>query len=170
MQWEGSAPPVPAQSPRTGAAPNRPSAAATRARPAVTCTRALFPRAEDLGHPAEELIEHHLGHAAQHPLADAGDETADLDVGVIGDARAALGVGELHRGIPANEAWASGTLDRHPVAVRRLEIAEPHLALERSLDGGHADIRRDSSLIQQEAADVARAAQHAALCALAEEA
>ena len=41
----------------------------------------------------EELIEHHLGDAAQHALADAGDETADLHVGVITSSLGSHGTG-----------------------------------------------------------------------------
>ena len=47
---------------------------------------------QQLAHPVEELIGHHLRHAAEHALADAGDEAADLDVRAVRDARAALDV------------------------------------------------------------------------------
>src|SRR5262249_52881452 len=93
---------------------------------------------ERLGHAVEELIEHHLAHAAQHPLAHAGDEAAHLHVRVVADARAALDVRELHARLAPDEAGAAAAFQGHFVAVGGLEGEEADLPLERTLDGGHA--------------------------------
>src|SRR5215831_3424905 len=95
---------------------------------------------ERLGHPLEKLIEHHLADAAQHPLAHAGDEAAHLHVRVVADARAALDVREFHARLAPDEAGTAAPFQSHPVAVGRLEIEEPDLPIERTLDGGHADL------------------------------
>src|SRR4029453_11814227 len=102
---------------------------------------------EELGHPVEELIEHHLGDAAQHALTDAGDEAADLHVGVVAHARAAIDVGELHARVAPHEAGRAAALDHHAVAMRRLEVAQLDLALERALDGGDPDLHRGLVLV-----------------------
>src|SRR5262245_24461414 len=59
------------------------TAAAT---PAGVRSRALLRGSEKLVHPAEELIQHHPGDAAEQALSDARDETSNLDVAVAGDA------------------------------------------------------------------------------------
>src|SRR5262245_43576204 len=95
--------------------------------------RTLLGRNEKLVHPAEELIQHHAGDASQQTLPHARDETTDLDVAVARDARPAGGIRQLDHGISTHEARRPGSLYRHAVAVGRLLIGEPHLALERAL-------------------------------------
>jgi len=66
-----------------GASSRIETAAAT---PAGVRSRALLRGSEKLVHPAEELIQHHPGDAAEQALSDARDETSNLDVPVAGDA------------------------------------------------------------------------------------
>src|SRR5262249_33522799 len=100
----------------------------------------LLLRGEELRHPAEELVQHHPGDAAQHALPHARDEAADLNVGVVAHSGPAVDVAELHLRVASHEAGAAGSLDRHPVTVGRLQLVEPHLPLERALHRTHTDL------------------------------
>src|SRR5215470_20081692 len=68
------------------------TAAAT---PAGVRSRALLRGREKLVHPAEELVQHHPGDAAEEALSDARDETSDLDVAVARDACATRRICQL---------------------------------------------------------------------------
>src|SRR5262249_21783998 len=103
------------------------------ATPTGVRSRALLRGSEKLVRPAEELVQHHPGDAAEETLADAGDETSDLDVAVARDACATRRIRQLDHRIATHEAWGTGPLHRHAVAVRRLLIGQPHLALEGAL-------------------------------------
>src|SRR5215471_11247223 len=81
------------------------TAAAT---PAGVRSRALLRGSEKLVHPAEELVQHHPGDAAEETLADARDETSNLDVAVAGDACTTGRIGQLDHRIATHEAWGTG--------------------------------------------------------------
>src|SRR3972149_5437191 len=73
-----------------------------------------------LAHPREEVVQDHLGDAAQHALADAGDEPADLDIGAVAQARPALHLGELQGRRAADES-----LPRPAPAFGRCAVLPP---------------------------------------------
>src|SRR2546422_11448985 len=63
---------------------------------------------EQLGHLAEELVGHHLRDATEHALAHRSDETADLDVGAVGNSRAAaFRIAQRDDGLAADEPGAT---------------------------------------------------------------
>src|SRR2546429_6711097 len=90
----------------------------------------------------EGLIGHHLRHAADHPLANAGDQPTHLYVGAVGDARAAVGLGERDHRVGLDEARAATALGREAVRLGRLLVRRTHLAPEGSLPRPHADLQR----------------------------
>src|SRR5437879_279253 len=103
---------------------------------------------EQFRHAGEELVRHHLRDPAEHALTHAGDEAAHLHVRGVGDRGAPVGaVTERHDRLAAKEPRPAAALDRHPVALRRLQVEEADLALERALDGAHADLERGLVLV-----------------------
>src|SRR3990172_422357 len=95
-----------------------------------------------LAHPQEEVVQQHFGEAAKHPLADAGDEPAHLDIGAVAHARSALHLGELHRRRAADESRPAASFHRHLVTRRGLQVGERHLPLERPLHRPDPDFER----------------------------
>src|SRR5712692_6480135 len=75
---------------------------------------------QQLGHLVEELIGHHLRDAAEHPLPNARDESSDLDVGAVGNARAIVGVGQRDQRVGADEPGTAAALGRQAIGLGRL--------------------------------------------------
>src|SRR5260221_9811219 len=89
-----------------------------------------------LGEIGEEFVGQLLGRAVDQALAELGQLAADLRLDVVAEQRAAVLVGERDGGAALGESGdAALALARDPVAVRRVEIAEHHLALEAGRDG-----------------------------------
>src|SRR3972149_4954301 len=105
-----------------------------------------------LAHPREEVVQDHLGDAAQHALADAGDEPADLDIGAVAQARPALHLGELQGRRAADESRPPASLHRHLVAGRGPQVGERHLPLAEhshrrdEVLGNHAELAPPTDL------------------------
>src|SRR5437764_640752 len=78
---------------------------------------------ELFAHAVEELAHQHLGHAAQHALADAGYRAADLAVGVDADGCVVPIRLEADARLAADEAGPSAALHVQGVAVRVVPTA-----------------------------------------------
>ena len=91
----------------------------------------------------EEVVGGLLGGAVDQALAELGELAADLRLDVIGQQRAAVLVGRATTVAPplAKPATPPSPSPGDPVAVGRIEVGEPHLALparlhRADLDGG----------------------------------
>src|SRR5262245_2748700 len=83
----------------------------------------------------EEIVGCLLGRTVDQALPELGELAADLRLHVIGKERAAVLVGERHFGAALGEACDTAlAFARDAVAVGRIEIGEPHLALPARLD------------------------------------
>src|ERR1700760_4222421 len=79
----------------------------------------------------KELVGQFLRRAVDQPLAELGQLAADLRLDIVAQKRAAVLVGQRHRGAALGQAGNPAlALARDLVAVGRVEIAERHLALE----------------------------------------
>src|SRR5665213_3834634 len=84
-----------------------------------------------LGKVCEKLVGQFLGRTVDQPLAELGELAADLGLDIVGQQRAAVLVGQRHRGAALGEAGDTAlALARDLVAVGRVEIAQRNLALE----------------------------------------
>src|SRR5262245_41354146 len=79
---------------------------------------------QQIAHRAEELVGHHLGDAAEHPLADPGDETAHLHVGRVRHPGAALDVAQADEGTAPDEAGRATALHSQTVGLGRVLVRE----------------------------------------------
>src|SRR5262245_35815063 len=83
----------------------------------------------------EEIVGCLLGRTVDQALPELGELAADLRLHVIGKERAAVLVGERHFGAALGEARDTTlAFAGDAVAVGRIEIGEPHLALPARLD------------------------------------
>src|SRR5581483_3139870 len=93
---------------------------------------ALFYRRGKLG---KEVVGELLGGAIDQPLTELRELAANLRLDIVGQQRAAVLLGELDGSTPLGEAGdAAVALAGNLVAVRRVEVGEPDLALEARLD------------------------------------
>src|SRR6266436_6156631 len=92
-----------------------------------------------LGEIGEELVGQFLGRAVDQALPELGQLAANLGLDVVAQQRAAILLGQPHRGAALGEAGdAALALARDLVAVGRIEIAQRDLALEAG--GDRADL------------------------------
>src|SRR5688500_2464201 len=97
-------------------------------------------RLELLLEAVEGLVHQHLGHAAEHPLTDAGDGSTDLTVGVDADGGTVPRRCEADPGHTTNETGATAAFDVEGVAVRLVLVGDLDLAVVGAADRGHPDL------------------------------
>src|SRR5438105_1225761 len=87
------------------------------------------------GKPGEEIIGRLLGRAVDQPLPELGELATDLRFHVVGEKRAAILIRERDLGAAFREAGGAALpFAGNAIAVGRIEIGEPHLALPARLD------------------------------------
>src|SRR3569833_1760300 len=101
---------------------------ATSPRPVTRSARSSL---HCLGEVREKFVRELLGGTVDQALAELGELAADLGLDIVGQQRAAILVAERDHGAALGETGnAALAFARDLVAVRRIEIAQGHLALE----------------------------------------
>src|SRR5262249_36851113 len=105
--------------------------------PSAQPSARLHHRLRELG---EEIVGRLLGRAVDQALSELGELAAALRLHLVGEERASVLVGERPLGAALGEACdAALAFPRDAVAVGRIEIGEPHLALPARLDRADLD-------------------------------
>ena len=100
-------------------------------------------------HLFEKLFNHHLGHAVQHALADARDQSADLGIRAVLEQGLSVAFFQIDRHVPLHEAGPARPFSAENVVRRRPFVFDRYFSLIVPFDRRDADLHVGFVLIRR---------------------
>jgi hypothetical protein len=81
-----------------------------------------------------QLHGHHLGRSLNHPLTNAGDRAADLDLATVRDQGGISLFFQFEIARSFEKSWRALTVNYNAVVLRRAQVCQPHVAVKDPFD------------------------------------